>query len=89
MEEKDLNTLFNEAFERACEMTQEIPPDVRLRIYAFYKQATSNMADANPNPHPSSNIREAFKLNAWMQVRHLTPDEAKKLYIETIDSLTK
>lgn len=87
MEEKDLNTLFNEAFQRASEMTQEIPPDVRLRIYAFYKQATSNMADANP--HPSPNLREAFKLNAWMQVRHLTPDEAKIMYIETIDSLTK
>ncbi|RYD69929.1 MAG: phosphatidylserine decarboxylase, partial [Sphingobacteriales bacterium] len=25
--------------------------------------------------------------NAWMQVRHLTPDEAKKMYIETVNSI--
>jgi acyl-CoA-binding protein len=87
MEEKDLDTLFNEAFQRASDMTQVLPPDVMLRIYAYYKQATGNMMGATP--HPTHNLREAFKLNAWMQVRHLTPDEAKKLYIETINSLIK
>jgi acyl-CoA-binding protein len=87
MEEKDLDTLFKEAFEQASSMTEVLAPDVMLRIYAYYKQATSNMTHANP--HPTHNLREAFKLNAWMQVQHLTPDEAKKLYIETINSLIK
>ncbi|KOS04715.1 phosphatidylserine decarboxylase [Flavobacterium akiainvivens] len=87
MEEKDLDTLFNEAFQRASDMTQVLPPDVMLRIYAYYKQATGNTTGVNP--HPTHNLREAFKLNAWMQVRHLTPNEAKKLYIETINSLIK
>jgi len=89
MHEKDLDTLFNEAFERASAMTEALPPDVMLRIYAYYKQATSDVADADASPYPSFNLREAFKLNAWMQVRHLTPAEAKKLYIDTINSLNK
>jgi acyl-CoA-binding protein len=87
MEQKDLDTLFNEAFQRASAMTEALPQDVMLRIYAYYKQATSNMTDASP--YPAFNLREAFKLNAWMQIRHLSPDEAKKLYIETINSLIK
>lgn len=88
MEEKDLDILFEEAFRKASDMTEVLPPDVMLRIYAYYKQATSNTTDVNPHP-TTHNLREAFKLNAWMQVQHLTPDEAKKLYIDTINSLIK
>lgn len=87
MNEKDLDTLFNEAFERASNMSEALPQDVMLRIYAYYKQATGGVADATH--HSAFNLREAFKLNAWMQVRHLSPDEAKSLYIDTINSLLK
>jgi acyl-CoA-binding protein len=87
MQEKDIDTLFQEAFERASNMTDALPQDVMLRIYAYYKQATSGTIDENN--YPAYNLREAFKLNAWMQVRHLSPDEAKALYVETINSLIK
>ena len=87
MEEKSLDTLFQEAFEKASNMTDALPQDVMLRIYAYYKQATSGTADESS--FPGFNLREAFKLNAWMQVRHLSADEAKALYIETINSLIK
>ncbi|WP_159800915.1 acyl-CoA-binding protein [Flavobacterium sp. MK4S-17] len=87
MQEKDLDTLFEEAYEKASNMTEALPPDVMLRIYAYYKQATRN--NANPNYYRSSDLRDAFKINAWIQVRHLSADEAKKLYIETINSLIK
>jgi len=87
MNDKSLDTLFKEAFEKASNMTDALPQDVMLRIYAYYKQATSGTADENR--FPGFNLREAFKLNAWMQVRHLTADEAKALYIETINSLIK
>jgi hypothetical protein len=30
-----------------------------------------------------------FKTNAWMQISHLTTDEAKEQYIEIINSLLK
>jgi acyl-CoA-binding protein len=88
MQESELDILFEEAFLRASEMTDALPQDVMLRIYAYYKQSTSGRANVAAH-HQSINLRDAFKMNAWMQVRHLTPDEAKRLYIDTINSLIK
>lgn len=87
MEEKDLDTLFQEAYEKASNISHGLPQDVMLRIYAYYKQATSG--DAKFIPNQGFDLRNAFKMNAWMQVRHLSADEAKRLYIETINSITK
>ena len=87
MQEKDLDILFQEAYEKASNMSKALPQDVMLRIYAYYKQATSGTAQINH--HQNFDLRNAFKMNAWMQVRHLSPDEAKKLYIETINSIIK
>jgi len=42
---------------------------------------------ANPNFNSSFDLRNAFKMNAWMQVRHLSIDEAKELYIKAINSI--
>lgn len=87
MQEKDIDTLFQEAYEKASNMTEALPQDVMLRIYAYYKQATSGTVHINYNQN--FDLRNAFKMNAWMQVRHLTPDEAKQLYIEIINSIIK
>ena len=61
---------------------------MQLILYGLYKQATSETT--NPllfqNPH---DIRNAFKLNAWMQVKHLKPDDAKAEYINIINKLLK
>ena len=86
MSEKDLDTRFQEAVEIASKMTQaSLPQDVQLRLYAYYKQATIGTIE-RPN---SSNfdLRNAFKTNAWMQISHLSIDEAKELYIELILAL--
>lgn len=87
MSEKDLDTQFQEAYEKASNMTEPLPQDVMLKIYAYYKQATSNVAQSNHNQ--SYDLRNAFKMNAWMQVRHLTAEEAKQLYVDLINSITK
>lgn len=87
MPEKDLDTLFDEAYEKASNMTDALPQDVMLRIYAYYKQATAGIVTTHH--HQAFNLRDAFKMNAWMQIRHISADEAKRLYIETIESLTK
>jgi acyl-CoA-binding protein len=88
MNETDLDRRFNEAFELASNMTETLPPDVMLRIYAYFKQATHGTVGGSQMMN-SSDLRNAFKTNAWMQISHLTPDEAKELYIETIHSLIK
>ncbi|GGD32883.1 acyl-CoA-binding protein [Flavobacterium orientale] len=87
MSETDLDRRFNEAFELASNMTETLPPDVMLRIYAYYKQATHGTVGFRHINN--SDLRNAFKTNAWMQISHLTPDEAKERYIETINSLLK
>lgn len=86
MNEKDLDTRFKEAVAIASKMTQaSLPQDVQLRLYAFYKQAT--FGTLNYNLSENFDLRNAFKTNAWIQISHLTIDEAKEHYIEIINSL--
>jgi len=87
MIEKDLDKQFQEAVEIASFMTQaSLPQDVQLRLYAFYKHATF---DRTKFVMDNSDLRNAFKTNAWIQISHLTQDEAKQQYIELIHSLIK
>lgn len=88
MIEKDLDTRFQEAVKAASKMTQaSLPQDVQLRLYAFYKQAT--IGTLEPRQPSNFHLRDAFKTNAWMQISHLSADEAKEQYIEIINSLLK
>lgn len=85
MNDKDLNTRFEEAVAIAAEMTQSsLPQDVQLRLYANYKQATHGTIQAT---NSAFDLRNAFKTNAWMQISHLSIDEAKENYIEIINSI--
>ncbi|MDP5200430.1 acyl-CoA-binding protein [Flavobacterium sp. DG2-3] len=87
MAEKDLDIRFAKAVEIAMTMTQaSLPQDVQLRLYAFYKQATFGTAVYNQSEN--FDLRDAFKTNAWMQISHMSVDEAKEHYIEIINSLT-
>jgi len=84
---KDLDTRFSEAVEKAMKMTQaSLPQDVQLRLYAYYKQATFGTAIYNQSEN--FNLRNAFKTNAWMQISHLSIEDAKENYIEIINSLS-
>lgn len=88
MQEEDLDRRFEEAVELANAMTQsELPQDVQLRLYALYKQSTHGTIDNRI--YPVYDLRNAFKMNAWMQISHLTQDECKELYIEAITSLAE
>ena len=87
MADKDLDIRFAKAVEAAMTMTQaSLPQDVQLRLYAFYKQATYGTAVYNQSEN--FDLRDAFKTNAWMQISHMSIDEAKENYIEIINSLT-
>lgn len=80
MKEEALHTDFWDAFKRVSEAKQDFPPDVLLQFYALYKQATQeNTLNHQSGEHE---LVSAFKMNALLQVRDLTSDEAKKAYIE-------
>jgi acyl-CoA-binding protein len=88
MSEKELDIRFQNAVEIASQMKQSsLPQDVQLRLYAYYKQATFGTIDYNQSTN--FDLRNAFKTNAWMQISHLTVDEAKKLYSEAIENIIK
>lgn len=82
-----LDIKFKEAFERASNMEQDsLPQDTMLLLYAYYKQA--NFGGAN-SMNSTLDVRDAFKLNAWLQVSHLTSEEAKQCYIDLVNEILK
>lgn len=85
MEDQDLNIRFDKAVAIATEMSQaSLPQDVQLRLYAYFKQATFGTIQSH---NSNFDLRNAFKTNAWMQISHLTANEAKENYIEIINSI--
>ena len=87
MKDSKLEIEFKKAYQIASTTTIKLPPDVMLQFYAYYKQATKG----NNYVEPSGNVelRNAFKLNAWFQLNHLTAIEAKTKYIELVNKHLK
>lgn len=85
--DKELNKKFIEAYRISSTTNIKLAPDIMLQFYAYYKQATKG----NNYEEPSGNVelRNAFKLNAWFQLNHLTEDEAKKEYIKLVNKHLK
>jgi len=88
MKQADLDRRFDEAVALASDMTQaSLPQDVQLRLYAYYKQATQGNLELNQTS--TFHLRDAFKTNAWMQIKHISIEDAKEQYISIILSLVK
>ncbi len=88
MKDKDLDIRFDQAVQLALQIPQsDLPQDVQLRCYAYYKQATSDSLESKL--HQNFDLRNAFKTNAWMQISHISINQAKELYIEAILEITK
>ena len=75
----DLDTEFNEAFDKISKLRKAIAPDIMLKFYAYYKQANFG---SKFSFNSGQNVRSAFKFNAWMQLNGMSSEEAKKEYIE-------
>jgi acyl-CoA-binding protein len=87
MSEKDLDTRFKEAIELALTIPQSsLPQDVQLRCYAYYKQATSGSLESVN--YSNLDVRDAFKNNAWLQISHISVEEAKECYIDSINEIS-
>lgn len=86
MPKKDLDIRFKKAVEKALTIPQtSLPQDVQLRLYAYYKQATFGTAKYNSSDN--FDLRNAFKTNAWMQISHISIEDAKENYIAIINSI--
>lgn len=84
-----MNTLdqeFQEAYERISIEAKNLAPDTMLRIYAYYKQATNGLSHQDFE-QMSTNLKKAFKFNAWTQVSHLSETQAKEEYIKLANKI--
>lgn len=87
MKTQGLHIEFEEAFKRVSETRQEFPPDVLLKFYSLYKQATQEQRFSSQDGEHE--LVSAFKMNALLQVKHLSIDEAKEAYILLADEYVK
>jgi len=82
----EIEKAFEQAYEKASKTEKELAVDIKLLIYAYYKQATAGSAHQFNYPNNEDIIR-AFKFNAWQQISHLSKEEAKIKYIHLINSI--
>jgi acyl-CoA-binding protein len=73
-----LDIEFERAFQLLSEWTETVAPDVMLKLYAYYKQATSGDIFSM---NDESDVRDAFKFNAWTQLNGMSQEEAKREYV--------
>jgi len=80
MTSEELDIEFKEAVERINNFTEPFPADFLLRLYAYYKKATNDYS----RPGSKKPIINAFKTNALFQVRDVSQEEAKRIYIDLV-----
>jgi acyl-CoA-binding protein len=88
MNQTSLDIQFKDAYKAISELSQDqFAPDIMLKLYAFYKQAT--YGDNNPEYIETNEIdlRNGFKLNAWIQLRGMSIENAKKEYIKIANNI--
>jgi len=82
MTSEALDIEFKDAVERVNAHTEPFPADVLLKLYAYYKKATNDYG----RPRSKKPIINAFKTNALFQAQDISEDEAKRMYIELVNS---
>ncbi|MBI6115749.1 acyl-CoA-binding protein [Salegentibacter maritimus] len=75
---------FLKAYEMASKTTQKFAPDIMLHFYAYYKKATQVNGFYAP-PMSEGDIRNAFKVNALLQIKNISKQEAREKYIELVE----
>jgi diazepam-binding inhibitor (GABA receptor modulating acyl-CoA-binding protein) len=82
---KEVDKKFKQAYKITSSMTEKLPPDVMLKLYAYYKQATKGI---NYTRLAGQNeVRNAFKANALFQLKNMTEKEAKIAYITLVEEI--
>jgi diazepam-binding inhibitor (GABA receptor modulating acyl-CoA-binding protein) len=80
MPDNKLHTDFLKAVAIVNDYKDPLPADLLLKLYAYYKIANKNFN------HPGSKtpLINAFKANALIQAKNVSPDEAMELYIALV-----
>ncbi|CAB0028774.1 unnamed protein product [Trichogramma brassicae] len=76
---------FNKAAEEVKELASQPSDNDLLEIYALFKQGT--VGDCNTSRPGMLDFKGKAKWDAWNAKKGMSQDEAKKLYIEKVESL--
>jgi acyl-CoA-binding protein len=77
MKKDSLKEEFEKAVAYISNYNDPIPPDLLLKLYAYYKIANKNYN----NPGSKTPLINAFKANALIQAKNLQPEDAMERYI--------
>lgn len=80
----NLDKEFKESFNQISELQESLPPDLMLKLYAYYKQASSGDIFSFEG---EQDVRNAFKFNAWTQLNGMSQDQAKEEYINLANTI--
>ena len=80
MKKKKLHTDFEEAVAFVNSYTQPMPPDLLLKLYAYYKIAKNDY----DSPSGEMPLIDAFKANALIQARNLSHEQAMRAYVKLV-----
>ncbi|MBU2994982.1 acyl-CoA-binding protein [Cellulophaga baltica] len=83
MKNKKLQTEFLNAVSYVNDYNDPLPADFLLNLYAYYKIASKN----SESPGSKTPLINAFKANALIQVKNMTPEEAMEKYIEMVNDI--
>lgn len=76
---------FDAAVARVSELSQDPGNDVKLKLYALYKQATQG--DVQGKRPGFTNPVGRAKYDAWAEQSGLSAEDAEAAYIELVDGL--
>lgn len=76
---------FDDAVARVSQLSQDPGNEVKLKLYALYKQATQGDVEGK-RPGFTNPVGRA-KYDAWTEVSGLSAEEAEAAYIDVVDGL--
>jgi len=81
----NLQDQFQQASERVQQLEQRPDNDTLLKLYALYKQGSEG--DVSGERPGFFDFVGVAKYEAWEKLKGTDPDDAKRRYIELVDSL--
>lgn len=82
---EDLNTRFEQASQDVTNLSKAPESDVKLRLYAFYKQSTKG--DCTGDRPGMMDFVGRAKYDAWKTLAGISQDDAKEGYIALVEEM--
>jgi acyl-CoA-binding protein len=81
----DLDNQFQSALEKVHSLDTRPTNEQLLKLYGLYKQATEG--DVQESRPGGFDFKAIAKYDSWSGMKGMSQDEAKKAYIDLVDSL--